>query len=535
MRMPVVFYRCLVGALFLFAILLSDSGRAQDLSRQGGKVNYGENQFPDSYDPITSIQNLANIRMSELMFDALLDVDPFGSFVPEIAADLPVVQGNTVIFNLKNNVTWHDGTLLTSEDVKFTVDLINHPLTVCSPYLKKVVGHFQSCQVLGPYQVKFVLKTPEENPLPYFTFKIIPRHVVGRDYLQKQDEFVRRPVGSGLFAFDEHIKNIIKMKVQDPHHRGRAYLDEMRMVYIPDPQIMLDLIKSPDGLDAIVDVRLKDISELQGTGEYNLRRYNSLNFYYIGYNFQHPALRLKKVRQAITLGIDRARILQTHYYGKGHLISGPYPPASHFNNPEIRPDLQTFRPELSLRLLDEAGCLDTDGDNIREYQGQPLSFELIIQTDGAKTTLQERAALAIQDYLRDIGIQIKIVHADEQKVNNQVFRGKEFDMIMAGWSFDIANDISSLFRSGAYNNFIGFSHPQVDKLLDAISREKNPLEIKSLHFQLHRLLFDELPYTFLWTLDKYAVIKKKVEGTENIDPFDFFKFVDGWYIPIDYR
>ncbi len=533
-RQPSVLLRF---GLALMVMLLPLIAGAQDIdpTRYGGELRYGEDQFPDSFDPITSIQNMANIRLMELMFESLLDEDEFGEYIPRLAAEMPAIKGNEVIFKLRSDVAWHDGTAFTSEDVKFTFDLLKNPQTVCDPYLRKLVDKFSLCRILGPYQVQFILKEAVVNPQHLFTFKIVPRHVVAADYLQKQNPFVRNPVGSGPFRFVENIKNVIKLEVANPSDGGRAYLDRMVMAHVPDPQRMLDLAKSPGGLDAVVEVRVKDISEYETTGQFNLRQYNSLSFSYIGYNFQHPALRIKQVRQALALGIDRAKILKHHYYGKGQLISGPYPPASPYNNPEVKPDMQTYAPNLAKQLLDRANCLDSNGDGVRDYNGKALIFDLIIQTDDQRTTLLERAAVAIQDYWNDLGIKVNIKHMDSQAAQAAVFQNKNFDMIMAGWTFDAANDVSSLFHTNGYNNFISYSNPRVDSLINSIKNTNDPEQKRLLNHKLHRLLFDELPYTFLWTLDKYAAIKKKVYGTEDIHPFTFFKYIENWYIPIDYR
>ncbi len=533
-RQPTALLRFGLTLMVMLLPLIAEA-QVSDPSQYGGLLRYGEDQFPDSFDPVTSIQNMSNIRLMELMFESLLDEDEFGKYVPRLAAEMPAIRGKEVIFNLRSDVTWHDGTAFTSEDVKFTFDLLKNPQTVCDPYLKKLIDKFRVCQILGPYQVQFVLKEAVVNPQQLFTFKIIPRHIVAAAYLQKENPFVRNPVGSGPFHFVENISNVIKLEVANPGDGGRAYLDRIFMAYVPDPQRMLDLAKSPDGLEAVVEVRPSDIGDYISTGEFNIRQYNSLSFSYIGYNFQHPVLRIKQVRQALTLGIDRAKILQVHYYGKGQLISGPYPPASPYNNPEVKPDMQTYAPNLAKQLLDQANCVDSNGDGVRDYNGKALIFDLIIQTDGQRTTLLERAAVATQGYWNDLGIKINIKHMDSQAAQVAVFQKKNFDMIMAGWAFDAANDVSSLFQTGGYDNFISYSHPQVDSLINSIKNTNNPEEKRLLHHKLHRVFFDELPYTFLWTLDKNAAIKKKVYGTEDIHPFTFFKYIKKWYIPIDYR
>ncbi len=520
----------------LALITLSSAGSGQnhsvnDVNLQGGELKYGEAVLPDALDPVTSVQNMANIRMMELMFESLLDVNVKGEYVPRLAAELPKIQGYEVLFKLRENVTWHDGTPFSANDVKFTWELLKNPQTTTDPYLRKLVANIQSCTVLNPHTVKFTLAAVKGSPYAVFTFKIVPEHLIGAPYLQKKHSFVRNPVGTGPFKFQKLVESTFKFSVQDPHYAGRAYLDKITMEYVPDPQIMLTLIKSPSGLDAIVEARNQDLAELASTGKYNIREYNSMSFNYIGYNLKHPILGIKQIRTAITLGIDRAEILKVHYLNKGSLVSGPYPPGSKNGNPLIDPALPPFKPDLAVQLLKKTGCEDKNRDGILELNGKPLEFTLIVRVEDNDTP----AALAIQDYLKQLGIRITIKHLDTETIKAVVFREKKFDMILAGWVFDEENDVSSLFHSQGYNNFIFFADAKVDKYIEAISRVNDPDQRRLLNHKLHELLFNELPYTFLWTLDKYAVIHKKVNGVEEIHPFYFFKFIKNWYIPIEYQ
>lgn len=517
----------LILLLYVIAILISNTGYAQEYALYGGELKYGENEFPDSFDPITSTLNMPNVRLMELLFESLLVTDELGNYVPQLSEGMPVISGTEVIFNLKQNVTWHDGQPFTSADVKFTYDLIKNNRTVKEPYLKALIDYFQGCSVLGPYQVKFTLKQALPEPYYLFTFKIVPKHAIGKDYLQKTDPFVRNPIGTGPFKFVGNVENTIKLQAQDPYHGdgGRAFLDRIKMEYIADPQAMYTSLKF-GGLDAIVEIRFKDISDLKSTNKFNIREYNSLSFSYIGYNFRNPILKIKKVRQAMSLGIDRAQILKVYHLNKGILISGPFPPAGPWTNPDIHP--WPFKPDLAKELLMDINCTDLNGDGILELNNQPLEFTLIIEKEGKNV---EEVAQAIKDYLKDIGIRINIKHMDSQAILSTVFRNKNFDMIISGWVFDAANDVSSLFRTDGYNNFISYSNSDVDKLIDFISNTTDSERRRLANYKLHEILALECPYTFLWTLHKYAAIHKKVRGTEKIHPFKFFTFITDWYIP----
>ena len=504
---------------------------AQDIDMTGltgGQFKYGEDEFPDTFDPITSDLSMANVRLSELIFEALLDKDIVGNYVPELAAQMPVVQGKEVVFELKQNVTWHDGKPFTAEDVKFTHDLIKHPQTECDPYLRRLMRKFDACIVLGPYRVKFILNKPVAEPYYLFNFKIVPKNVINKSYLTKRHPFVMKPIGTGPFQFLTRGNSSISLTVTNPHHFGRAYLDRIKMEYYADPGTMLQTLLF-DGIDAIIRINNKDYAQIATAGKFNLRQYNALSFSYLGYNFKNPILKIKKIREAIAYGINRKKILQEHYFDKGQLISGPYAPASSCYNPEIA-QIEYF-PEKAKLLLEEAGCKDTDQDGILELNGRKLEFTLIIEAEKESVSSTEGAALAIADYLHDLGFKIHITHMDAQSLISRVFKQRDFDMLLSVWYFDASNDISSLFYSTGYNNYISYSNPEVDELINRYLEELDPDKRRLICYELHRILSEEMPYTFLWSLEQWAAIHQKVLGTEYIDPWNFFNHIRLWRIP----
>ena len=114
------------------------------------------------------------------------------------------------------------------------------------------------------------------------------------------------------------------------------------------------------------------------------------------------------------------------------------------------------------------------------------------------------------------------------------FGEQDFDIVIAAWVFDDSADISSLFHSSEIgpwgNNFISYSSPQIDSLIveskNTLDREKR----RVINQRLHKILAEECPYTFLWSLNNYAAVHKKLRKVE-IHPFKFFSYVDEWYIP----
>jgi ABC-type transport system substrate-binding protein len=214
------------------------------------------------------------------------------------------------------------------------------------------------------------------------------------------------------------------------------------------------------------------------------------------------------------------------------MISGPFAPGSWAYNLDVKP--LSFDAVEAKELLSRAGYTRTGADGyLVTEEVTPLEFTLKVPIEKENETIK-RVVLAFQNYMRQVGVKVNLEFREWQAWQEDVFVNHDFDLMIAEWAFDDSADISTPFHSketGAWrNNFIGYSNPEVDGLIieakTTLDREKQ----RTINQKLHALLAEDQPYTFLWTVTNYAAIHKKVRHVD-IQPFKFFTFVDGRYIP----
>jgi peptide/nickel transport system substrate-binding protein len=305
------------------------------------------------------------------------------------------------------------------------------------------------------------------------------------------------------------------------------------MVYQPEMSLLVQSLLL-NAIDLVVEVPPGKIAEIANTGKFMVIPYNSLAFAFFGYNNENPILRIKEVRQAFTLGLDRNKMLEDIYFGKGEVISGPFSPASWGYNPDVA--AWPYDVKRARALLEKAGIRDNNGDKIVEYQGKPLHFKLKIPIySGNEGGLS--VCLRFQNYLKALGVKVDLEHREYEKWKEEVKAKHDFDIVFAEWLFDNSSDISSLFHSSknkppSGDNFISYRNGKVDSLLNLFSQTINHEVRRRLNYQLHEILAEECPYTFLWTLEKNAAIANKVKKAV-VHPYRFFTFVNEWFIPVD--
>ena len=120
---------------------------------------------------------------------------------------------------------------------------------------------------------------------------------------------------------------------------------------------------------------------------------------------------------------------------------------------------------------------------------------------------------------------------EREKWKRAIFKDHKFDITFAHWSFDDSSDISTLFHSDSNiewgNNFISYNNSEVDNLIKQSQISVDHQEKRTINHRLHKIISQDVPYTFLWSLTQYAVYNKHLSGV-NIHPYQFFANAHLW-------
>jgi peptide/nickel transport system substrate-binding protein len=530
--------KTIIIVLFTVSLLAprpdASSGQRGDERPEGGTLKYGEYGRPATLDPVTSNDMIA-LRVSELVFNGLVGINERQEIVPELGERWEISKDSrTYTFHLRKDVTWHqrEGEELvpfTAEDVIFTYNIMMHPKTITP--LKVRYEFIESATAEDDHTVKFVLKRPILNALAKFSFKVIPRHgPANPDYLTREDPFVQRPIGTGPYI----LRNItsdreVVLEANENYFKGRPHLQRFVAKPFADQNIMAQALMF-NAIDMIVLVNPRSIPEIQGDKHYVLQPYNALSYSFFGYNARNPLLADKRVRKAFTYAVNRKEMLNSFFNGQGTIVSGPFAPGSWAYNLDV--EALPYDPEKAKELLKEAGFTMGSG-GVMEKDGEQLSLTLKVPIEKESEAVK-RVVLAFGNYLKKVGVHIKVEFKEWLSWKEDVFLKHDFDIIFASWVFDDSADISSLFHSSEIgpwkNNFGGYSNPEVDSLIIESKLTLDHEKRRTINRKLHAIIAEESPYTFLWTLTNYAAYNRKLRHVA-IHPYKFFSFADAWYLP----
>ena len=260
------------------------------------------------------------------------------------------------------------------------------------------------------------------------------------------------------------------------------------------------------------------------TGRIKRHRYAGDGYTYIGYNQRLHCFADRKTRQALTMLIDRQKIMDDLLYGCGKLINSPFMPGSIYADPKL--PVYPYDPARAKKLLAEAGWQDNDGDGILERDGKPFVFTML-QISGS--TMQLRMLPVIKESFAAAGIDMRL-QTVEWSVYLERLNQRKFDACCLGWTGSIDPDPYQIFHSSQIangHNFIGYRNEALDRAIEELRREFDMKKRIALTRKIEKYLYDDQPYTFLFSGDNLIAVSGDLQNVRvfpyGLQPVSFWK------------
>jgi peptide/nickel transport system substrate-binding protein len=483
----------------------------------------------DRLNPILASDG-ASRDITGLVFNGLVKYDEQMNLVGELAESFEVSRDClTAVFHLRKGVKWHDGVELTADDVLFTYEKLKDTRIV-TPYS----GDFETVKAvtaLDRYAVKVEYKEPYAPGLEIWGLGIIPEHLL-KDKDLNTDSFNRYPIGTGPFRFKEWSSGQkIVLTASDDYFEGRPPIDEYIYRIIPDTATMFLELKALKldfmGLRAI-QYRLQTDTGLFRR-QFNKFQYPALGYTYLGYNLLNPKFSDIRVRRALSYAIDQQAIIDGVLFGLGRPATGPYIPESWAYNPDVKP--YEYNPDKAKELLAEAGWEDTNQDGILDKDGQPFTFTILTNQGNEE---RRKTAEIVQQNLKKVGVDVEIRVVEWQAFLHEFVDKKRFDAIILGWGVGLDPDIYIIWHSSKTNerefNHVSYNNPKVDALLIEGRQTCDKERRKAIYREVHRLIAEDQPYTFLYYPQALPIVHKRFKGVKP-SPIGIKYNFDKWYVP----
>ena len=433
---------------------------------------------------------------------------------------IPVKEHNPVIlFDLRRGVKFHDGAEFTANDVLFTYRAIMDPASL-SPRVSDFTP-IKKAEAVDRYRIKVTYNELYSPAIGSWMIGILPEHLLNQEALKKEalekgedpakftmrdSGFNRNPVGCGPFKFSSwRSDEEIRLVSNDKYWEGAPNYEEYIYRIIPD-SLGQEIAFYGGALDSY-SVRPHQAKRLQDDERYQTFSGLSFGYTYIGYNMRRDIFKDPRVRRALGMAINRDEIIDYLFYGEAEGVTGPFAKQTDFYDKNI-PNLP-FDPEGAVKLLEVAGWKNVDGRLMKD--GQPMRFS-IITNHGNDQRMQ--ILTIVQNAWKKLGIEVSADTVEWSVFLEKHINKSDFDAVILGWSMGIEPDLYQIWhssQSGPYQlNFVGYGNAEADKLIVQIRQEYDRDRQIELARKLHKIIYDDQPYTFLYAPRWTAVMDKRI-------------------------
>ncbi len=458
-----------------------------------------------SFDPIETNDNVASSVLCEI-YEGLLKFDENLKPVLSLAESMEVKRGVEYTFKIKKNIHFHNGSLLTAKDVKFSLERAT---------LSDIVGYLfssidpTSFEIIDDYTIRFSLKAPNAGILMTLchTAAFIVSEEIGKVKISGKSALSLQPIGTGPFRFVSTSEGIVELERFEEYYGKRPYFQFMEFkTNTRSPERIEDLKNG--SADVIFNVNLSEINICSKIDALRLYSVQGFGTEYLGMNMRRPPLDDIRVRKAIAKGIDIDLINKVTSNGLYESATAPYAQGLPYS---IANKLKATKRDVegAKRLLFHAGY--TDGINLRLVIAE--SFE------------RSEMASKIKEQLSRIGVNIEM-EVLEWDAFVGVLKSGQADLFQLGWIPDTLDPDSALrpcFYSGTNienGNFVGCSDEMLDSLLDegVITLDEN--KRKEIYEAAQRRVMDLLPAIFLYVDKLTLAMPRHYEGVV-MNPFGY--------------
>ena len=488
------------------------------------------NGEPATLNPVTATDTYAS-TINEYIYELLIRRNPKTlQQEPQLAESWEISEDHLLFtFHLRRNVRWSDGQPFTSKDILYSFDRIMDP-KVDSAHLRNYYQDIEKIEALDDYTVRFHYRQPYFRALDFCGgIPIVPAHVFkeGEDF--NTHPIGRMPVGTGpyrLLKWDTGKEIILE---RDENYQGdKPHLQRIVFRIITNPTAALQVLKQ-GGLDLMPLRPIQWVKQTQNkrfTEDYNKLKYYTPSYSYIGWNNDRPVFSDRRVRQAMTMLIDREMILNKILFGLGTVVSGTF----YINSPEYDKSIKPYPydPKKAVELLKAAGWERRNGDGPLMKGETPFAFEFLISS-GSK--FAEQLATILQENLKQVGITVSI-RMLEWAVFVQKIEEHNFDACTMAWSLGWESDPYQLWHSSQAvdkgSNFVGFRNKEADEIMEKARTEFDAEKRIRLYHRFQAIQHEEQPYTFLFTTEALVAVSRRFQDV-NIYPMGLYP--REWWVP----
>ena len=494
----------------------------------------------------------ASIQARNLLWPALINTDETtGAPVPGLQTWEVSEDTLTYTFTIREDAVWSDGVPITSADVKFMIEAIQSDIeTVNESDVEQIVA----VNIIDDKTYELVLSEVNCAFLSGLSnIRLLPSHKYAADFSDfETSEFNMNPdVSGGPYVLEEWAPTEFEAYRANPDYWGGApAIPNLVNRVIEDATIGVQAVQA--GEVDYMTMQGDLFQQITNRDQLEWSSYPQTSVGFLALNWvdpndpqpaydedgnpveqtPHPLFGDARVRRAVALGINTQDMIDAMGPDGGTPLVGAVSPISGwaYNNDLPR---YPYDPEAAMALLEEAGWVDSDGDGVREKDGEPLAF-----TISYSSILQmfETEALIIQDQLNQIGFDVSVEHYEWGNYLEEIYYGQKYDatpMTNSDGAAAEPNTFTGLLLSrrdtpGTGGNIVSYINPEVDALIDEARSMPGcaPEDRAELYKEIQRMAHEDVAYVWLFVPNMFHVSNSRIGGFEPGATWVYYGYLD---------
>jgi len=493
--------------------------------------------------PMLDFGNPADRDIDRLIYSRLITFDERGSAVGDLASGWGVSRDGTVYnFELKPDITWHDGEPLTADDVLFTTELLRNGGDYVPSDLQEFWSGIEVVK-LSPNSLQFKLPEPFSPFLDYLSFGILPGHILSGKTMDeiKDMDFNIQPVGSGPYKFErliveeDQISGLV-LSAYDGYYGTAPFIEQLIFRYYPDSAAALQAYRAGQvqGISHISQDALPAALAEPNLAVYTGRLPELSMVLFNLKNDETSFFQDANLRRALYMGINRQYIVDRIFAGQAILADGPIFPgtwAFYDATPRVELDVETAK-----TLIDEAG-FPVNPENTTERvssDGMTLKFTLL----HPDTDLHRQVAEAIQQDWAGLGVAVTLeaVSYDVlvmERLANREYQAALVDLNLAQYPDPDPYPFWDSIQATGGQNYSQWDDKIASEYLEEARITVDVGERARLYRNFQVIFTDELPSLPLYYPVYNYGVDRQIQGVRMgplLDTSDRFATILQWFL-----
>lgn len=491
---------------------------------------------PETINPITNKNKSVGYIMN-LIYDSLFTIDENYNTVPQLVEEYKIENSGTSINIKLKDIKWHDGTILTSNDVKFTIDLINQ--NIDSPY-NALVENISSISIINDKEFSISFKEKYAFSIDTLIFPIVSEKHLDSNNI---NDYKNNLIGNGAYKIKKYEeRKKLSLIIND------SYYDELPSTaknidveIVPDEEAQVSMVISLDS--DIAKISLDDLSKFYEK-EFKTTTYEGRDYECLLFNYDNEIFKDINFRKAIISSINKNQILEEGYINNATLINFPLNSTSKYYDKDIK-SLEYSKENAKKYLLEVN--FDIDGNTEKDDKESDLKIKAkeesidnnIIDTKNNKEDKQKeindkisklnlkiivnkdnpermKSAYIISDNLKDIGIKNTIIELSSKEMDNAL-NEKNYDLALVGWELSLVPDATNIIEN------IGYKDEKLNNYVNSLKNATTKSQIADIYKSIQKYVNENALFMSLVIRNEYIVSNRRIEGEISPNSFDIYE------------